>query len=285
MKRLIISIMIVFTTCGVILMPQKAGAADWGIGIYTFYAWWEPSFKGIYENLEYDKNHLYGGPAFSVTFFENWTLGTLFCMELYERKIEYDYKGTGEISGTDYNMHFKSNPNRIDWDNTLTYKINQQFKVFIGYKLNNIVIHKDVDFDEDKPITVSSPYTLNTYFYWERERIMNFGPALGINYTVPLSDNTAIVFSTSGLYTSTKLCILEYYEFSSNVIEARMKEYHYYGIGNNSTITLSYFIEPLSTSISLGGRFQVFKYIAESGSPELSNDYFYGITASAMFIF
>jgi len=277
--------MILFSAGMVSFIPCKVHAADWGIGIYTFYARWEPSFKDIFENLEYDKNHLYGGPAFSVTFFENWTLGTLICFEISETNMEYDYQGTGEISGTDYNLHVKSNPNRIDWDNTLTYKINQQFKVFIGYKVNNIVIHKEVPFGEDKPITISSPYTLSTYFEWQKERIINFGPALGINYTIPLSYNTAIIFSTSGLYTTTKLSILEYYEFSSNVIEARLKEYHYYGVGNNSTITLSYFIEPLSTVISVGGRFQVFKYIAESDSPDLSNDYFYGITASAMYFF
>lgn len=284
MKKFIVYLTIVLASAEIVMTPHKAQAADWGVGLYTFYAWWEPSFKDKFDNFEWDKSRLYGGPAISVTFAENWTLATVMYFELDTKKLEYDYSGTGSSSGADYNIHIKSNPCRWDLDISMTYKINQQFKVFTGFKANEIVTTADSEQYQDDEVTITSPFTKSSGG-WDMEGVENYGPALGINFSIPVAENTALILSTSVFYTISEFSINEYYESSPYVIEAKKLEYNYTGRGNNSTVTLSYFIEPMSTALSIGGRFQFFNYQEKGDSPSLSNDYFYGITASAMFFF
>lgn len=159
--------------------------------------------------------------------------------------MEYDHQGTGEISATDYNIHVAADSTPAELDFSLTYKIGQQFKIFIEYKASG----ETAAFYDDNDITITSPYEKSAYDDWDRESIINQGPVLDIKYIILLFNNTD-----------------------------QQKKYSYKGIGNNSTIILSYFIEPLRTAISVGGRSRFLKYFAESGSPSLSNDYFYGIS-------
>lgn len=61
----------------------------------------------------------------------------------------------------------------------------------------------------------------------------------------------------------------------------------YNGLGTNLTSAISYYVEPLGVSLSLGGRFQAIKYFGGGSEdmPELANDYYYGVTMSVLYNF
>ena len=287
MKKAIISLMIMVSTSGFLFVPQKAQAADWAVGIYTFYGWWQPAYKGYLDDLKIDSSNLYGGPAIGVTFFQNWTLSLAIYYGIEDTSTEYDYQGTGGLSATDYTIHMKTEMSRTDFDLSLSYKINQQFKVFLGVKSISLSDGNDKDIYDEECFTITT--TSGSYVKgdskWKETHLESIGPGLGISYTIPIFDKTALTFATSALYAGASLKSNKYIESSSGILDAQQVEYTYTTYGNNSTVTLSYFIEPISTAISIGGRFQVLRYVSEDDAPSLPNDYFYGITASVMFLF
>lgn len=284
MKKIFITGIMAILISITLSTPRNAAAADYSIGLYSYYAWWKPSFASLYSNYKMDPG-LYVGPAFAVTFSEKWTFSLGIYLPLFmSGELEYDYTGTGGISSTPYTIKIKSESERADIDSTLSYRIDNNIRIFAGYKYMEFDDSDEQTFPESK-LTISSPYTKTGNDEWKRTEITSHGPALGASYTIHAAENTALTIGTSMLYTMTKLKNNKYSEVSSGVLGADQVNYAYKGVGNNSTITLSYYMKPASTSISIGGRYQAVKYYGESGAPSLDNDYFYGITASAMYLF
>ena len=74
MKKISSIIIFVSLLGGFIPQSKMLYSAEHSIGLYGYYAWWEPSFRNIYENYESDKNIMIMGPIYSVTFFNKLTL-------------------------------------------------------------------------------------------------------------------------------------------------------------------------------------------------------------------
>jgi len=99
------------------------------------------------------------------------------------------------------------------------------------------------------------------------------GPGAGISFVIPAGGNFFILGNFSGLY-------LWGTEENNNV------EYKYNEYGANSSISLAYYIVPASTTISLGGRYQIFQtvYGDDSEDDDITHR-FYGVTLSATYSF
>src|SRR6056297_964746 len=107
--------------------------------------------------------------------------------------------------------------NRVDSDISLNYVINNYLKVFGGLKAMG--------------------------YYFDNGRHQSIGPALGVGLTIPIVGNYYFLGNISGMY--------NYGEHqdedneSGNERRSIMREY-----GFNSTVSLAYYIESASTTIS-----------------------------------
>ncbi|HSV97448.1 MAG TPA: hypothetical protein VLM75_11025 [Spirochaetota bacterium] len=139
---------------------------------------------------------------------------------------------------------------RYDSDIALNYSINRYVKLFGGAKIMG--------------------YTFDSGSHY------GVGPALGLGVTIPLSDSLFLLWNVSGVYGFGR----EEHDggSSSDAREA----------GFNTTLSLAYYIESASTTITLGGRYQWFNINYEKDDPDEfpeSNITFYGITFSAVYSF
>ena len=146
----------------------------------------------------------------------------------------------------------KEKTKRKDSDVALNYRLNDYFKVFAGAKYMGF----------------SAPG-------FEHSGI---GPGVGLSATYPVAENLFLLATFSGFY----LWSEEKHNGNNKNETYDFKEY-----GINSTLSLAYYIASVSTTVSLGGRFQYFKIKydeSEASNPD-GNMKFYGITLTATYSF
>jgi len=258
-------------------VPQSARAADFRAGIYSYMAWWKPSFRSFYD---YKTDPLFMiGPMLSLTVFDDFTFsGIAITNMLMPADKSYKYTGTGD-SG-DYTI---STPEkeflRTDIDLSVSYRCNSWLKAFIGYKSSEFKEnHDDLDFE------ITSPYTA-VFPSLAKNEAHSSGPGLGLSLAWPVFNLFILNISTSVVYLEGWFRMNSFYSSGTNVFEDGGSEEKYHCVGNNSNVSLAYFIPAINTAIIFGGRFQVLKNFSEGDTPDLDNDYFYGITLSAMYTF
>ncbi len=141
---------------------------------------------------------------------------------------------------------------RYDSDTALNYSINRYVKLFGGVKAMG--------------------------YNWADGSHYGVGPALGVGLTLPLSDSVFLLGNLSGLYGFGR----EKHDASMGGGSSAARE-----AGFNSTLSLAYYIESASTTITLGGRCQWFTIDYDDNSGEFSRAtlMFYGITFSAVYSF
>jgi len=135
---------------------------------------------------------------------------------------------------------------RTDSDLALNYRLNNYFKIFIGAKY---MAYKMPDFSH-----------------------RSTGPGAGISAVIPVAGNFFILGNVSALYLWGKE--------KQDVEKADFNEY-----GANTSISLAYYIESASTTISLGGRYQYFKTAYDDPNNSDIKHHFYGATLSASYTF
>lgn len=251
MKKLLLQFSAVFILFAFII-PGKASAVNMSAGVYTWYTWWDFP-EDDYEKVETDPGFVYG-PTLSVNLSDSFSFTFVF---LY---------GTFDADGKNYEnsilygdpvIRYTYDIDRYDSDTAINYKLNDYLKVYLGvkysafsYKLNGTLY--DIDFDHD-----------------------TFGPGAGLSLTFPVVSNIFIIANAGGLY----LIGNENYTASTGESEKfDIKDYGY-----NTSILLAYYVEPASTSIALGGRYQYIKTEYDDGFENESK--FYGITLSASYLF
>lgn len=270
--------MLVAAMVGIISTPKQAKAADFSAGIYSYYVWWNPAWRSYYQSTENDPMLIWG-PVFTMTFFEKLSFSILGLQNKTNMaNCSYTYEGSGS-AGT-YRVDSKTTINRNELDLSVGYKIPSALNVLIGYKFMFCNMG-----DGSTDVSVSpSPYHMETLDE-KAARGSTSGGAAGLSYTIPLPDSFSFTAGTVFLYLKSKIQIVTFREDPGNMIGRDQIEYNYTGYGNNTTLTLTYFIPAISTSFSLGGRFQALKYKADGDAPSLANDYFYGITLAAKYHF
>lgn len=232
--------------------PLTASAIDMSAGVYTWYSWWDFP-EDEYDNTKTDPGLIYG-PTLSVNINEFCSLTFVFLYGEFDAKGESTYYLVNAVGPVNY---YTYDIKRYDSDTALNFKLNSYFKLYAGvkylafsYKLNGSFA--DADFDHK-----------------------SFGPAAGLSVTIPVVQNLFIIGNAGGLY-------LRGHESYSDSIgysnKFKIKDYGY-----NTGLSLAYYIEPASTSVSLGGRYQYVKTEYDDGFSNKSK--FYGITLSAAYMF
>ncbi len=142
---------------------------------------------------------------------------------------------------------------RFDSDTALNYSINRYVKLFGGAKFMGYTMPQ------------------NSFSH------MALGPALGIGVTLPLTDSLFVLWNASGAFLFGK----HKEEDDSGI---RIKS-DYNEPGLNTNLSLAWYIESASTTITLGFRYQRFNtYYEEDGWSDMTHQ-FYGATLSAVYAF
>ena len=221
-----IAAIILFTLIS-IAIPGKSYAVNMGVGMTSWFSWWEFNSEGS-SDMEFDPAFLYG-PALSLGFNPKWKLSAVF---LYG---EYDIIANNDQDKFD----------RYDLDVALNYIINDTFKIFGGGKF--------MGFD----------YPGGGHFAG--------GPGIGVGTTFNLYGNFYLLGNLSLIF----------------LYGVHDSENNFYELAINSSLSLAYYIDPISTTISLGFRYQFLKtwYEDENTSMDNFTSHFYGVTLSAVFSF
>jgi len=286
MKKMSSITCIVLVLCSIILFaPKKAHAVDFGIGMYSYYAWWSPSFRNQYESFELEPMILYG-PVLSISFMDKWSISFLVVQNLLVGKEmapegNITYRSSGTFGA--YQVEDTRRMYRFDADLTLSYSLFDQLRLFFGGKY----MYCAFEGGSEEDIHLTGAYTLANDGSLSEDwgGISSWGFGTGISLNLPIIGGLSIQVNESLLYSQTSFDLPVYAQKVPAAVIGMVKEENsYHGIGSNTSLALLYYISPIQTSISLGGRFQVIHYFSGSG-PDMDNDYFYGLTASVIITF
>lgn len=252
MKKMVMVLMSSFMLLTVIA-PLATQALDMSAGIVTWYAWWDfPEEE--YENIETDPDFVYG-PSVSFNLNDSWSLTSVFLYSHFEAEGTYSYYHV--LNPTDPILPLKYNIDRFDSDTAVNYRINSYFKLYFGIKFTGYFY----DF-------TSHPYT----YAMEVDHWV-LGPGAGLSMALPLGWNFSITGNAGGL------CLMGVEKYSGSGSDSLdVRDY-----GFNTGLSLVYYIEPASTAISLGGRYQYLRIRYDDGFVNTSK--FYGVTLSASYLF
>jgi hypothetical protein len=157
------------------------------------------------------------------------------------------------LVSTKYNMPQSSGSTKLtrtDSDTTLNYSINKYFKIFPGIKFMR--------------------------FSFTNGYHQSAGPGFGCGLTLPIFDSLFFVANGSGSYLFGR-----HKGGGSGDSTVGMREYGY-----NLTASLAYYIEEITTTVTLGYRYQFFHTQYTSTTNESDLDHvFRGFTASIVYSF
>jgi len=275
-----------------ILMPIKAYSVDITAGVAAWYAWlYQPYTQDVYHNTP-AHNKRYGetknnpdllyGPALSVKVSEDFNLTFVFLYGKFDITEVDDVEESPPYYDIDYKFE------RRDSDIALNYRLNDYFKIFAGVKYLSFSTNHSFD---------ASGFNFDGMVY-EIDR-SGFGPGLGFSIILPIFDNLFLISNISGFY----LWVEEKKGYFSSTlvppgtggpldVKTNCKDY-----GMNLTMSLAYYIAPISTTISVGGRGQFvrtkygseYKQHLHKQKNKYGDDYntsgFYGVTFTATYSF
>lgn len=279
MKKVFISLMTVAIMSGIISIPQKAQAADFSAGMYSFYTYWNPAWRSVYTEVENDPMLIWG-PYLSVTCFQKLSFSVLFLQNFTnEADSSYSLNGTTLTNGT-YKLAVDTTIDRNELDLSAGYKVTPAFNLYIGCKF----LFYNMGANGDQNVSLDSAYSYTLVDNDISSMGHDIGAAAGASYTIPISGNLSFsAGNTVILFFSQIDLITTEAEMSDTAVSRKANSYGYKSIGDNITGTFSYYVLSLSTTFSVGGRFQVIKHFPDGDAPSLANDYFYGITLSVLY--
>lgn len=259
-----------FSVIIILFMIFTARAYSWdlGLGVTSYYSYWEPAYLKEQDNPKIDPA-LMIGPILSLQFFKDWTLG--FQGLINANKIEDEYSFYTPGIG---NTSVVSEISRLEAEFSLMYSFSQYIKFFCGYKHFKIT--------EDKPKEIDLPAGYTSYQGdWYNDFDIS-GTGAGIAFSLPLVENLKATLSSSILYFNMGYN-KPYVYGSTPTLFIEKHNYSYHGYGNNTTFVFTYFFPSIDTAISAGARCQYIKYKSEGDAPDLDSDLNYGVTLSVMY--
>ncbi|MCL1865375.1 MAG: hypothetical protein FWF73_06135 [Spirochaetes bacterium] len=266
-----------------IIIPCKVYAVDISVGAITWYVWQERAYtEGEADILKFsiDPTFFYG-PVVSVKFNDDFDLTFVYLYGKSDEKKGIDAIIDDPINGP-YLFHvpLRFKYKRQDADITLSYSLNDYFKIFAGIKYigySMIII----------PISEAPDKLLE-----DPTKHNGFGPGLGLSATVPIIGNLFLIGNVSGIYLWGRVKGPAYYSYyDAGYVEViKNEDAKYKERGVNSALQLAYYIAPASIIITLGGRFQyiVTEYYDRTANMAIcahNETKFYGITLTATYNF
>lgn len=248
MKKLVLFLITITVFTAVI--PLRA--MDITVGATTWYSWWD--MEGKVDNVEFDMDPaLLYGPAIAVKINDDFGFNMIFLYGEFEGDYIVD---TQSVLGK---IKIPTTTKRYDSDTSITYRLNDYVKLFGGVKYMGYEMKGD-----GSELISQDPFTVKNDAY---------GPAAGLSFVVPIAQNFYLLANGSGLYLWG----------SSDNDQTINTDANCYGY--NTTASVAYYIAPASVTLSLGGRYQYFKWLTDEDNGTESDHAFYGITAAATYTF
>lgn len=245
MKRFLLSATVIFIFMSV-MWPATGSAVEISAGASTWYLWMKTEARDYETTTE---STLMYGPALSAKFTDDFNLTFIFLYGKFKDIKQTDYVDAETVT---YDMK------RYDGDLALNYRLNSYFKLFIGGKY------------------MGYKYELEEYDITCKHA--SYGPGAGISAVFPLGGNFFVIGNIGALYLWGKQT-----DSGSDSEGGSSIDYKEYGM--NSSLSFAYYIEPASTTINLGGRYQYIRTKYEENTDCMDENHFYGITLSATYSF
>jgi hypothetical protein len=269
----------------VAISTTPARALDLSIGPAVWYSWWTPAFWEQWNGdaddtvLKKDINSTFlFGPALALSFSPKWSLTGVFMWTGWY-KAENAKIDVGDNERNEEHLDIS----KYDLDTALNYTVNRYCKLFGGVKYQGYTYRSR---EEEYDLTTGVLLELySNRFYWR-----SIGPGAGIGITVPLSQSFFLLGNVSGIFLYSTFRGME--DDSGNGIE-----FVYSSYGVNGSLSVAWYIDSMSTTISLGARYQylynnrnsrradAFTDPDDSDPFDGSADRFYGFTFSAVYSF
>jgi hypothetical protein len=182
-----------------LLLSSSAFALDYIVGAKGGFYVWEPFIKEMdapfLEDIDKGEGFLYG-PVVSILFTAELSLSAALLTGKQNTHWfspnQYQPERDAYMSGTYY-----VNMNRTDIDTALSYRLLQNMKIFLGYKIQ--IIETNMKYTERR----YSPDPFGDRAVYEGDintKTPSHGPALGIGYSLPLGKGYFVAANLSGLY-------------------------------------------------------------------------------------
>ena len=239
------------------------------------------------------------GPSLTVNFAERWSISTVFLAGRFIASSTGPvFRGAADTlspylpTGSDPVMllttHYRRVIVRYDSDTTAACALNRYVRLFAGFK------YQGYQYDESMDYLANNGGGLIAK---GNARFHSFGGGLGLGLSLPLAAGLYANLNFSGL------CLygIASYDFDRQYlyivsgslfpIPAQFSGERYWSAGGNSTLSLSYLIEPANVTLSLGFRYQALYYFWQANNPKGFLDYYgrldhsYGGTFSIIYSF
>lgn len=283
-----------------ILVPaaaSQARAAGFQLGVTYWYAWWEPMFKNWLMQGYYRDAHLprlvkdYSfvpanliGPVFGVDFNDRVNLTAMFVTGRY--RFRSSMLELLPLSGSIViPSHQDAGIDKYDLDTALNITIHRYVKILVGLKYQNYSYVKKNMFQLNSGSGSIISYSEDAVSF------NGISAGLGAGFTFRLYKNLYAMWSLSGRY-QRPFIIIRHNEIAllgGIPLPQRQKFIpSYNSVGANSVLSLAYLMEDLSTTMSLGFRYQ---YLYNFGSDsqyitlDRKSDHFYGVTVALVYAY
>ncbi len=282
-----------------LLGSNNARAVELSIGFNTWYSWWQPAWqKGIfkeplpgpyleamfsdYPDFKTDSSFMYG-PTVSLKFFGKLGISSTFMYGRYTSRDIGIVPWTHNYVSWNYD-YFRSKRaiEKYDSDTILSFSPVSFLKIFTGFKYQGYTYEEDA-------LRPNDDFT-NGYIVSGKNTIKNYGTGLGVGFTVPVVQNLFWIVNISGtiLWGTEKAIFDPLIVFSGGFFPVWFPNGRFIAYGGNASTSFAYFIEKISTTISIGFRYQALKYYQTTGMTGFmkmggSFDHFYGATCSVVY--
>ncbi len=271
--------------CFFITLARPLGAVTISAGPVVWFSWWNPIFEDqlrgkelstfgtlwAHTNFRMNPAFLYG-PVLSIGA-GSWSVSSVFTMGTFHAESRGIVIQTAPSIAT-LPLQTTQNVKKYDLDVTLNYRFTEMVKLFWGFKyqrygwssrMNTGVFSQNID------------NTINAY-----------STGFGVSLSFQITGNLYMLGNISVIY----LLNTNQFDkllFGPSLAIPSSENNMDHGVGGNGTLSLAYFFEPISTTISLGFRYQYIRFLTKrdpslsfSGNPR---DQFYGVTLSAVYSF
>jgi hypothetical protein len=261
------------------------------IGPYVWFAWWFPSFQDwmlkssiidkqlprLRKDFYFNPSLLYG-PVLTIDFNNRVNLSSVFVTGNYRLRatvVESLYNSAFITSHPDIGIY------KYDLDSTLNIVLDNNIKLFLGLKYQNYNYSK-VDLIQINPMDVS-------LFGRDTVHFNGLSGGIGFGLNFKLNQNLFIYWNLSALYQKPIIRLRQnrYLIIPPNVVHFPKKIIPVYdAMGGNLSISIAYRIDPISTTLSLGFRYQfIYTFGKDRKGFDLNNkwDHFDGITLAAVY--
>ena len=265
----------------VALSTQALYSMNITLGVNAYYAVWDPAWRNVNGYFESDPLLMWG-PSATFSFEGGWYVSLVY-LQNRTNPSQANYTVPGSGSGGRYTLNMDTTIERDELELTAGYRLFDSIRVFAGLK-NMHYFEGGGSGGTDAAMTITSPYTLGQIDALSAE---GYGAGSGLMYFTQVLDNTVFSVSASFIYMRATVQTSEHSEIgTTRVIVSHSSNNQYNAVGGNAGLNISRYFQGPGVSLTLGGRFQLLKYLPTGGARTLEDDdIYYGLMAAAGYTF